>query len=95
MASSAISGERVLEAVDQRISTITTRTAEMEQNAKEFGSWRYCFDPGRKNSTLFLATGTCPRSTHQPKGWPGTFCESEDNLNGARATSGQDHLPGI
>ena len=95
MASSAISGECVLEAMDQRISTITTRTAEMEQNAKEFGSRRYCLDPGRKNSTLFLAAGTCPRSTHQPKGWPGTFCESEDNFNGACATSGQDHLPGI
>ena len=95
MASSAISGECVLEAMDQRVPTITTRTAEMDQNTKKFADWRHRFDRGRKNSTLLLATGTYPGSTYQSKGWPGTFSEGEDELISARSTSGQDHLPGI
>ena len=94
MASRAISGECVLEVMDQRVPTITTRTAEMDQDTKKFGDWRHRFDPGRKNA-MFLATGTYPGSTYQSKGWSGTFCEGEDKLISARSTSGQNHLPGI
>jgi hypothetical protein len=46
MASSTISGKHVLEAMDQGISNITTRMAEMDQITEKFGGWRDCFDSG-------------------------------------------------
>ena len=78
--------------MDQGIPTIITRTAEMDKDAKKFGGRRYRFDPGRKNSTMFLATGTYPGSTHKPERWFGAFCKGEDKLISTRSTGGQNHL---